>query len=143
MANIENEKYITTKYRFVVLGIFSLMGIITQIMWITFAPITQDIAIFYGVSENTVVWALTGSFMIAYLPVNFPACWLIDKFGLKWGVGIGVMITGIFGLILNTLPFAIWCFSIPKCGEPCNCYLISPGFLTIFCLISTKIRSAH
>ena len=99
MANIENEKYITTKYRFVVLGIFSLMGIITQIMWITFAPITQDIAIFYGVSENTVVWALTGSFMIAYLPVNFPACWLIDKFGLKWGVGIGVMITGIFGLI--------------------------------------------
>ncbi|MHA1720255.1 MAG: MFS transporter [Promethearchaeota archaeon] len=99
MSEIENEKYITTKYRFVVLGIFMLMGIMTQIMWITFAPISKDIESFYGISENMVVWALTGSFMIAYIPVNFPACWLIDKFGLKWGVGIGVMITGIFGLI--------------------------------------------
>jgi len=99
MENKDVGNYKITKYRFVVLGIFSLMGIFTQIMWISFAPITQDIAVFYGISENTVIWALTGSFMIAYIPVNFPACWLIDKFGIKWGVGIGVMITGIFGLI--------------------------------------------
>ncbi|MHA1786138.1 MAG: MFS transporter [Candidatus Helarchaeota archaeon] len=38
-------------------------------------------------------------FMIAYLPMNFPASWCIDKFGLKWGTGIGVIITGIFGFL--------------------------------------------
>ncbi|WP_457559121.1 MFS transporter [Candidatus Harpocratesius sp.] len=98
--NSENsENYIASTYRFVVLGIFMLMGIITQIGWITFAPITQDVADFYHVSQNAIVWGLTGVFMIAYIPVNFPACWLIDKYGLKWGVGIGVIFTGVFALI--------------------------------------------
>ncbi|MHA1777659.1 MAG: MFS transporter [Promethearchaeota archaeon] len=94
-----SDQYQTTKYRFVVLVIFMVMGMITQIGWITFAPITQNVASYYQVSQNAVVWGLTGIFMIAYIPVNFPSCWLIDKYGLKWGVGIGVIITGVFALI--------------------------------------------
>jgi len=37
--------------------------------------------------------------MVAYVPVNFLACWLIDKLGLKWGTGIGVILTGVFGFL--------------------------------------------
>jgi len=42
---------------------------------------------------------LAASYMIAYIPVNFPSCWALDKLGLKWGVGIGVILTGIFGFL--------------------------------------------
>ena len=122
MENKDVVNYIITKYRFVVLGIFSLMGIFTQIMWISFAPITQDVAVFYGISENTVIWVLTGSFMIVYIPINFLACWLIDKFGLKWGVGIGVMITGIFGLnrgiFANNFTIVLICQIMCAIGQP-------------------------
>jgi MFS family permease len=31
--------------------------------------------------------------------MNFPATWTIDKYGLKWGTGVGVILTGVFGLM--------------------------------------------
>jgi MFS family permease len=36
--------------------------------------------------------------MIVYIFVSFPASWTIDTFGIRKGVGLGVILTGIFGL---------------------------------------------
>ncbi|RKY52047.1 MAG: MFS transporter [Candidatus Neomarinimicrobiota bacterium] len=100
MANTEkhSSSYQVSSYRWVVLVLFMLVGLMTQIIWITFAPITTEAATQYGVSTNAIIM-LAMVFMIAYIPVNFSACWCIDKYGLKWGTGIGVILTGLFGLL--------------------------------------------
>ncbi len=105
MTNTEkhSSSYQVSSYRWVVLVLFMLVGLMTQIIWITFAPITTEVATQYGVSTNAIIM-LAMVFMIAYIPVNFPACWCIDKYGLKWGTGIGVILTGLFGLLRSFSP---------------------------------------
>jgi len=39
------------RYRWVVLGAFALLNAVVQANWITFAPVTDDAAAFYGVSD--------------------------------------------------------------------------------------------
>jgi cyanate permease len=38
-------------------------------------------------------------FMIVYILVSIPASWAIDTFGIRTAVGIGVVLTGVFGLL--------------------------------------------
>lgn len=101
--NGDQSKYKVYSYRWVVLILFMFVGAMTQVIWITFAGVTTESAIYYfgsvtSFSENMIL-LLSVVFMIAYLPVNFFACWLIDKLGLKWGTGIGVILTGVFGFL--------------------------------------------
>lgn len=37
--------------------------------------------------------------MIVYLVVSIPASWIIDTYGIRAGVGAGVVLTGVFGLL--------------------------------------------
>jgi len=39
------------------------------------------------------------SFMIVYIIVSIPASWVIDTYGLRVGVGIGAVLTAVFGLL--------------------------------------------
>jgi len=98
MNKTSSSEYKTYPYRWIVLLMYVLIGIVTQMMWLTFAPIASDTALHFGVNVN-LVNILTASFMIAYIPVNFLASWLIDRYGLRWGVGIGVILTGICGFL--------------------------------------------
>jgi MFS family permease len=41
--------------------------------------------------------------MIVYIVVSIPASWVIDKYGIKVAVGIGVTLTGIFGMLRGLL----------------------------------------
>ena len=85
-------------YRWIVLAVF--MGAIAanQLAWITFAPITSVAARYYGVSDLSIA-LLSMIFMIVYIVVSIPASWTIDTFGFKVAVGIGAVLTGVFGLI--------------------------------------------
>jgi len=85
-------------YRWVMLSIYMLAITINQIMWITFAPITIDATVYFGVSDLK-IGILSMCFMIVYLVVSVPASWLIDTYGIRAGVGTGVVLTGIFGLL--------------------------------------------
>ena len=84
-------------YRWIVLVVF--MGVIAanQLAWITFAPITSVAATYYGVSDLS-IGLLSMSFMIVYIFVSIPASWTIDTYGFKVAVGIGAVLTGVFGL---------------------------------------------
>jgi fucose permease len=53
---------------------------------------------FYGVSDLK-IGILSMSFMIVYLFVSIPASWIIDTYGIRTGVGIGVALTGVFGML--------------------------------------------
>lgn len=80
------------------LSVYMLVVAVNQLMWITFAPITSDATIYYDVSDLK-IGLLSMCFMIVYLVVSIPASWIIDTYGIRIGVGIGVALTGIFGLL--------------------------------------------
>lgn len=85
-------------YRWVMLSVYMLAIAVNQIMWITFTPITKDAAAFFGVTDLQ-IGLLSMSFMIVYLIVSIPASWIIDTYGIRAGVGAGVVLTGVFGLL--------------------------------------------
>jgi MFS family permease len=85
-------------YRWIMLVVFMFIVAITQLLWITFAPITGDAAKFYGVPDLS-IGLLSMSFMIVYIVVSIPASWVIDTYGIRVAVGIGAALTAIFGLL--------------------------------------------
>lgn len=84
-------------YRWIMLLAFMLIVAFNQLLWITFAPITSDAARFYGVSDLS-IGLLSLVFLIVYIVVSIPASWAIDTFGIRVGIGIGAVFTGLFGL---------------------------------------------
>jgi|WetSurMetagenome_2_1015567.scaffolds.fasta_scaffold43142_2 MFS family permease len=84
--------------RWLMLSVYMLMVTVNQLLWITFAPITGDATKYYGVSDLR-IGILSMCFMIVYIVVSIPASWAIDKFGIRIGVGIGAVFTGVFGLV--------------------------------------------
>ena len=85
-------------YRWVMLAVYMLAIAVNQVMWITFAPITIDATQFFGVSDLK-IGILSMCFMVVYLVVSIPASWIIDTYGIRTGVGIGVVFTGVFGML--------------------------------------------
>jgi cyanate permease len=84
--------------RWLILSVYMLMVAVNQLLWITFAPITGDATKYYGVSDLS-IGILSMCFMIVYIVVSIPASWIIDKYGIRIGVGIGAVFTGVFGLV--------------------------------------------
>lgn len=91
-------KYKVYGYRWIMLSVYMLIVAINQLLWITFAPITSAATQYYGVSD---LWIgiLSMSFMVVYIVVSIPASWIIDTYGIRIGVGIGAVMTGIFGML--------------------------------------------
>ena len=85
-------------YRWLILLVFMLAAAFNQLIWITFAPVTDAAAAYYHVSQLD-IGLLSMSFMIAYLVVSIPASWVIDTYGFRVAVGIGAGLTGVFGLM--------------------------------------------
>lgn len=96
---MSEEKIQVYGYRWVVLLLFMLANIMTQILWITFAAVTNESMVFFGVSDELFIFLLSAIFMIVYIPDNFLASWLIDKYDFKIGSGIGAVLIAIFGFL--------------------------------------------
>ncbi|HVN33066.1 MAG TPA: MFS transporter [Thermoanaerobaculaceae bacterium] len=84
-------------YRWVVLATFMAVAAMSQLLWITFAPITVEAARFYGTSD-TMIGLLSMSFMIVYILIVIPSAWAIDTWGLRAAVGLGAGLTAVFAL---------------------------------------------
>jgi cyanate permease len=85
-------------YRWVMLSVYMIIIAVNQLLWITFAPITNEAVQYYGVSDLK-IGILSMCFMIVYLVVSIPASWIIDTYGIRIGVGTGAVLTGLFGLL--------------------------------------------
>ena len=85
-------------YRWAVMLAFMAVAAINQLLWITYAPVTSDAAKFYNVSTLS-IGLLSMSFMIVFILVSIPASWVIDRHGIRIAVGIGAVLTGVFGLL--------------------------------------------
>jgi len=84
--------------RWLMLIVYMFMVAVNQLLWITFAPITGDATKYYSVSDLR-IGLLSMCFMIVYIVISIPASWIIDRFGIRIGVGIGAVFTGVFGLV--------------------------------------------
>lgn len=94
-----NDKgYQVYGYRWVILGMFMLINVAIQILWICFAPITGPAAKFYGVSDLSIGF-LAMSFMFVYVPVSMPISRMIDTLGYYKAVSIGAVMMAVFGLL--------------------------------------------
>ena len=98
VTNNVNKQFKAEGYRWIILLVFMFVALMTQILWITFAPIMSRVSSHYSVTADDIL-LLTAIYMIVYIPVNFPATWMLDKYGLKWGTGFGVILVGIFGFL--------------------------------------------
>ena len=84
-------------YRWLVLLSFVFIALMTQVLWITFAPITSAAAKFYQTSE-LMIGLLSMSFMVVYILMFLPSAWVIDTRGFKTAVGIGAVLSAVFAL---------------------------------------------
>ncbi|MEN6448367.1 MAG: MFS transporter [Syntrophaceae bacterium] len=78
-------------YRWLVLAVFMFNVAITQIVWLTFASISRDAAAVYANGNVDAIDFLSVLFMVVMIPLTIPSAWCIERFGLKWGSGIGVL----------------------------------------------------
>ena len=85
------------RYRWVVLVVFMLINVTIQMLWISYAPVTGPAAKFYGVTDLQ-IGILSMWFMIAYIPLSMPVSWVIDTYGFRPAVSIGVVLMSIFGI---------------------------------------------
>jgi MFS family permease len=84
-------------YRWLVLLAFALVACMTQMLWITFAPITSAAAHFYQKSDMT-IGLLSMSFMVIYVLIVLPSAWVIDTLGFRAAVGFGAVLSAVFAL---------------------------------------------
>ncbi len=90
----------TTKvygYRWIVLSAFVLVALMTQVLWISFAPITSAAAKYYRTTDMN-IGLLSMVFMVVYILVVLPSAWVIDTWGFKAAVGIGAVLSAVFAL---------------------------------------------
>ncbi|MCQ4636553.1 MFS transporter [Anaerovorax odorimutans] len=89
-------------YRWVVLFTTIPAIIATEMMWLTFSPISSIAEKFYGVSSLAVTMLAT-SYMLMFIVFCIPAAYVIDRFGFRASLWIGALLTGIFGLTRGLL----------------------------------------
>jgi len=90
----KGKEYRVYASRWLVLGAYMLANMTIQILWISYAPVTTQSSLFYGVSELRIGF-FSMAFMLVFIPLSIPISWLIDKFGCKPVVAAGAIVTGI------------------------------------------------
>ncbi len=95
---MNESKFKLYGYRWVVLGVFMLINLTIQILWISYAPITGPAAKFYGVTDLQ-IGLLAMSFMFAFIPLSIPVSWIIDTYGFRAAVSIGAVLMAVFGIL--------------------------------------------
>jgi MFS family permease len=91
------------KYRYVILGIFMLITIAVEIQWLTHAAVARPAEVFYkgqfnpGSFFNIDFLAIV--YMLAFLIMSFPASYIIDTYGIRFGLRLGAAFLGVFSLL--------------------------------------------
>ncbi|MDD5507971.1 MAG: MFS transporter [Bacteroidales bacterium] len=95
---VKKDRDESRPYRWVVLSAYFILTAMIQVHWVTFAPITVEAI---GLYETSAFWIvlLSMSFMVVYILVAAPASYMIDRFGLRIGVGIGAVLMAVFGYL--------------------------------------------
>ncbi|HWF36819.1 MAG TPA: MFS transporter [Solirubrobacteraceae bacterium] len=85
------------RHGWTVIGAFALLAAATQLLWLTYAPITTGTAHHYRVSESDVGW-LSEIFPLLYVLLAIPAGRILDR-RLHGGLAAGALLTVVGGLV--------------------------------------------
>jgi MFS family permease len=95
---MQNDGITVYSYRWVILVIYILLSIIIQIHWLAFASISSVAQEYYHTTALRVD-SLSVIYMLVYILMSIPASYIIDTWGLKKGLMIGAILTGVFGTL--------------------------------------------
>lgn len=87
----------TARNRWAAVVGLAAVGAATQVLWLTFAPITTDAAKHYGVSESAIGW-LANVFPLCYVVLAVPAGLVLDRW-LRGGLLLGGVLTAAGGCL--------------------------------------------
>ena len=92
--------------RWAVLAAFVFVALVTQLLWLNFAPLIGLVEERYGVDELTAS-GLVLVFPLLYVVFSVHAGRLVDRRGYRWTVGMGAVVTAVASLLrLDTDHFA-------------------------------------
>jgi MFS family permease len=90
------EKVSLSKYRWVVLAALMMITMMSQVQWLTHAPIERAAEVFYKGRFNPLSFFnidfLASSYMLLYILMCIPASYFIDTYGIVKGVGTGAVL---------------------------------------------------
>jgi predicted MFS family arabinose efflux permease len=98
---------------------YAMLAAATQLLWLTFAPLTTASAHHYRVSETAVGW-LAEIFPLFYVVLALPAGRLLDRSFHRW-LTVGAALTAIGGLARLVAPDFAWAFAgqlLVAVGQP-------------------------
>ncbi|MDD5778836.1 MAG: MFS transporter [Candidatus Thermoplasmatota archaeon] len=98
MMTEQSHETAVAPYRWVVLTLFVIVALTSQLLWLTFAPISSEMTDLYGVSAFDIsllslVWPLV--FVFLAIPVGI----FIDKKGFEISVGTGALFLAVFAVL--------------------------------------------
>ncbi len=85
-------------YRWIILLAILPIIISTEMMWLTLAPISSLATKFYHVNSLSIDM-LSVSYMIMFILFSIPASWVVDKFGYRYSLITGALLTAVFGVV--------------------------------------------
>lgn len=95
---MEANKIKVYSYRWIILILYFLITVIIEIQWLTFASIASAAQDFYDATALQIDF-LSMIYMIVFIILSIPASYIIDTYGLKRGLVIGAVLTGVFSLM--------------------------------------------
>jgi predicted MFS family arabinose efflux permease len=85
------------KGRWLPVGAYAALAAATQVLWLTYAPLTTASAHHYHVSETAIGW-LAELFPLLYIVLALPAGRLLDRSFHRW-LAVGALLTGLGGVV--------------------------------------------
>ena len=92
------SEYKIYRHRWVILIIYMFVAALTQLYWLNFAAIETYTEELLSIPASSVMW-FTLVFPLIQVLLTMPAGIIIDRKGFKYGVGIGVLFTGVFAML--------------------------------------------
>jgi MFS family permease len=97
-----NQNVKASSYRWVILAVYMLFALVSQIQWLTHAAVVRPAEVFYSGQFNQASFFnidfLAMAYMILFLIMSFPASYVIDTFGIKIALTFGAVLLGIFSI---------------------------------------------
>ncbi|CAH2049880.1 unnamed protein product, partial [Iphiclides podalirius] len=103
--DVDVAKYTVYKSRWLMLAFFVVYSASNSLQWTQYTIIQDVVVRYYGVASNVVSWTSI-VYMITYVPLIFPASWLLDKtnFGVsKMSVSVDRQLTSGFSKMVNPI----------------------------------------
>jgi predicted MFS family arabinose efflux permease len=86
--------------RWSMIAVFALLGAVTQVLWVTYAPVTDAAGRYYGVGDSAIGW-LANVFPLLYVLLAIPAGIVLDRW-FRGGLAAGGLLTAV-GAVIRVL----------------------------------------